>query len=295
VAWEQDMSFIGKKTVFPCVSPKMIILPRQARDKHTEIQNKYTISTGNIPDAHDFFMYKAGIDTEWPMPKKRGHQPSITLTDEDGYSVIHGHPLNGTKFFTWGSADWGKFQQVRNGQRVRSIFVWTTLICQDRLGTNTKKLDPTKVRFVQDFMAATDYDGKLSDPSHYSPWDGHERYGDYTELQVGPAASQEHVFPVVANSEYSWTEWFASWMADEEKMQHRDYNVPLQEIAEFLDGESKPALHPDMIADIDEFLSNISNIKPETHEIIHAGQPWGGLCVSFCCGLLRCVCPGWLY
>lgn len=54
---------------------------------------------GNIPDAHDFFMHKAGIDTKWPTPKKRGHQPSITLTQEDGYSVIHGHPLNGTKFF----------------------------------------------------------------------------------------------------------------------------------------------------------------------------------------------------
>lgn len=44
---------------------------------------------GNIPDAHDFFMYKAGIDTKWPMPKKRARQPSITLTDEDGHSVIH--------------------------------------------------------------------------------------------------------------------------------------------------------------------------------------------------------------
>eukprot|EP01052_Picozoa_sp_SAG31_P051685 SAG31_NODE_12390_length_945_cov_1.630024_1_plen_80_part_00 len=52
-AWEQDMSFIG-----------------------------------NIPDAHDFFMHKAGIDTQWPMPKKRGKQPFITLAAEDGYSWV---------------------------------------------------------------------------------------------------------------------------------------------------------------------------------------------------------------
>lgn len=50
-------------------------------------------------------------------------------------------------------------------------------------------------------MAATDYAGPMSNPMHYSPFDGHERTGDYTELQVGPAASQEHIFPVVANSE----------------------------------------------------------------------------------------------
>ena len=57
-AWAQDMSFIG-----------------------------------NIPAAHDFFMHKAGIETHWPMPAKRGRQPSITLVADDGYSVIHGHPL----------------------------------------------------------------------------------------------------------------------------------------------------------------------------------------------------------
>lgn len=126
-------------------------------------------------------------------------------------------------------------------------------------------------------MAATDYAGKLSNPNHYSPWDGHERAGDYTELQVGPAASQEHVFPVVGNSEYQWTEWFAGWQADPIKMQDRDYNIPLQEIAAFLDGDSKPALHPSMINDIDQFLANVSNIVPQAHEILHVGQPWGAL------------------
>ena len=56
---------------------------------------------GNIPGPHDFFMHKAGINTSWPMPDgSRGAQPYIALTQPDGHSVIHGHPLNGTKFFT---------------------------------------------------------------------------------------------------------------------------------------------------------------------------------------------------
>ena len=44
--------------------------------------------------------------------------------------MIHGHPLNGTKFFTWGECDWGKFQQ--------------------------------------DFLAATDYDGLFDSSSTLS-------------------------------------------------------------------------------------------------------------------------------
>jgi hypothetical protein len=38
----------------------------------------------------------------------------------------------------------------------------------------------------------------------------------YTELQVGPAASQMHTFPIGPStadtlSEYQWTEWFKAW------------------------------------------------------------------------------------
>ena len=67
-----------------------------------------------------------------------------------------------------------------------------------------------------------------------------ERAGDYTELQVGPAASQEHVFPVVAESEYQWTEWFAAWMADPKTMQDADYNVAMQAVATYLVRQPAP-------------------------------------------------------
>ena len=62
---------------------------------------------GNIPSSHDFFMVNAGQRTKWPH---RENQPYIAHALEDGWTVIHGHPLNGTKFFTWGEASFGKFQ-----------------------------------------------------------------------------------------------------------------------------------------------------------------------------------------
>jgi hypothetical protein len=55
---------------------------------------------GNIPSAHDFFF-------RIPKPTK----PYIAHTRVDGYTVMHAHPLNGTKFFTWGMAGFGTFQQ----------------------------------------------------------------------------------------------------------------------------------------------------------------------------------------
>jgi len=39
------------------------------------------------------------------------YTPYIAHTQEDGYVLVHGHPLNGTKFFTWGQSGPGRFMQ----------------------------------------------------------------------------------------------------------------------------------------------------------------------------------------
>jgi tetratricopeptide (TPR) repeat protein len=39
------------------------------------------------------------------------YTPYIGHTQEDGYVLIHGHPLNGTKFYTWGQSGPGRFMQ----------------------------------------------------------------------------------------------------------------------------------------------------------------------------------------
>jgi hypothetical protein len=39
------------------------------------------------------------------------YTPYIAHTEMDGYVLVHGHPLNGTKFFTWGDSGPGRFMQ----------------------------------------------------------------------------------------------------------------------------------------------------------------------------------------
>ena len=193
---------------------------------------------GNIPAGNDFFMYKAGIESKWPH---RPHQPHITWVDEDGYSVIHGHPLNGTKFFTWGAQGTG-------------------------IGD-----------FQQDFLAAADYQSDKCRQDTYDPWctSRGPRIGDYTELQIGPAATQEHVFPVLADSEYQWTEFYAAFQGDRKTMQDVDYRQPLLEVNRILD--ATPELQTDALDDMDAFMESLSDRPIQPSEILHHGSPWGYL------------------
>ena len=39
------------------------------------------------------------------------YTPYIAHTTDDGFVLVHGHPLNGTKFFTWGQSGPGRFMQ----------------------------------------------------------------------------------------------------------------------------------------------------------------------------------------
>jgi len=48
------------------------------------------------------------------IPKDKVYTPYIAhmqADDDDGYVLVHGHPLNGTKFFTWGQSGPGRFMQ----------------------------------------------------------------------------------------------------------------------------------------------------------------------------------------
>lgn len=50
------------------------------------------------------------------------YTPYIAHTDMDGYVLVHGHPLNGTKFFTWGDSGPGRFMQVHRFRIYISYF-----------------------------------------------------------------------------------------------------------------------------------------------------------------------------
>jgi hypothetical protein len=49
------------------------------------------------------------------LPADQVYTPYIGHNQEGdkGYTLIHGHPLNGTKFYTWGQSGPGRFMQVR--------------------------------------------------------------------------------------------------------------------------------------------------------------------------------------
>lgn len=55
---------------------------------------------GNLMEHNDYF-----VRIHAPQ------QPYIAHAAPDGYTVIHAHPLNGTKFFTWGQNGPGRFMQ----------------------------------------------------------------------------------------------------------------------------------------------------------------------------------------
>ena len=54
-------------------------------------------------------------------PLDRGSSPInyIAYAEEEGFVGFHGHPLNGTKFFTWGQSGPGRFMQVSQATKQR--------------------------------------------------------------------------------------------------------------------------------------------------------------------------------
>ena len=177
--------------------------------------------------------------------------PHVTHVAEDGFAVIHSHPawMNGTKFFTWGAHDQGTFNQ--------------------------------------DFLSGSDYTNakcaaNQSVAAHYDAWCSHyEHQGLYTELQVGPAASQLHTFPINGSragepvSEYQWTEWFKAWQADPAQMQHPDYRVPVAAVDAFV--ASAGGMPQAEIEGTDAFLERMSSVPPLPEHVLTTGSPWGAL------------------
>jgi len=78
------------------------------------------------------------------------YTPYIGHTDGDdksGYTLIHGHPLNGTKFFTWGQSGPGRFMQdflAGGGKRQVAITAVVTAINHRYTNTHTISIPRAK-------------------------------------------------------------------------------------------------------------------------------------------------------
>eukprot|EP00944_MAST-04C_sp_MAST-4C-sp1_P004738 g4738.t1 len=167
--------------------------------------------------------------------------PYIAHVTDDGFATIHSHPkkMKGTKFFTWGQSGMGMFQQ--------------------------------------DFMSASDYENPKCNQKYYDPYCEHYKHeGRYTELQIGPAPSQLHTFPVPKNSSYEWTEWFKSWeSSDLSKLHSPIYKEAVREVDKWM--KSKDGMQQKELDDIDKFMENLADVAPKKQNIIYEGMPWGGL------------------
>jgi hypothetical protein len=174
------------------------------------------------------------------MYVKPGVIPHITHVSEDGYTLVHSHPphLRGTKFFQWG---------------------------KDMSG-----------QFMQDFMSASDYENEKCTAPYYDPWcEEYKHEGDYTELQVGPAPTQMHTFPVPGNSVYEWSEWFKGYQAETSRVHGGNYTDAVESVNEWM--RSSAGLNQEKFKEIDDFLKSVGKMAPEKDNIMAKGMPWGGL------------------
>jgi hypothetical protein len=99
--------------------------------------------------------------------------------------------------------------------------------------------------------------------------------GRYTELQIGPAPTQMHTFPVAEESVYQWTEWFKGFMADPAAMHDPDYAVPLRKVNEWVSGPD--GMPQESVDDMDRFFEELAHVTPKPEQIVFQGMPWGGL------------------
>ena len=164
--------------------------------------------------------------------------PHITHVAPDGFSLVHSHPdwMNGTKFFQWGQNEYGVFQQ--------------------------------------DFLSASDYENEKCNADVYDPRCPHYAHeGRYTELQVGPAATQMHTFPVKARGSVEWTEWFKAFQGNVSRLHSVNYSDALSEVKEFI--QSKNGVSNERIDSVNKFFESIADLEPS--EILTKGMPWGAM------------------
>ena len=66
---------------------------------------------GKYPTDNSFIGNHQLGDMFLRIPDDQVYTPYIAHTELDGFVLVHGHPLNGTKFFTWGQSGPGRFMQ----------------------------------------------------------------------------------------------------------------------------------------------------------------------------------------
>ena len=125
-------------------------------------------------------------------------------------------------------------------------------------------------------MSASDYMNANCTEPYYDPECEHNTHeGDYTELQVGPAPTQLHTFPIAPMETYEWTEFFKGFHANTSRVHSTVYRDAVDEVGEWLD--SSAGVPEAQFDEIDAWLKSLASVAVEPENIIHHGMPWGGL------------------
>ena len=206
------------------------------------MENASFVGTGEFQSDMSYIGNHQLGDMFLRIPSNQVYTPYIGHTDTSdptGYTLIHGHSLNGTKFFTWGQSGPG--------------------------------------RFMQDFLAGGRDTPDLESDKHNHIDNNKKEYrvGDYTELQVGPAPTQMQTFHLEKNSQMSWTEWFKGFNGNPSLLADSDYSVTLDHVDQWM--KSDQGLAKTIVNDVDKFLNELSKKPVDTKDILVSGSAWGAL------------------
>lgn len=134
-------------------------------------------------------------------------------------------------------------------------------------------------------MSGSDYENpecsKDQDVPFYDPHCSHYKHeGKYTELQIGPARSQMHTFPLPGSNdpktkgEYQWTEWFKAFEGNVTEMHSSNYAKPLTHVMDWMNSPTE-GLSTSTIQSTDEWLEAMSSVAPKPEHMLYQGTPWG--------------------
>ena len=125
-------------------------------------------------------------------------------------------------------------------------------------------------------MSGSDYNTSKCTNPYYDPWcTEYEHEGAYTELQVGPAPTQMHTFPIQANSTYEWSEWFKGYAADPTRIHGSNYTDAVESVNEWMN--SSKGLDQNKFQEMDSFFETLATVAVKPENIINQGMAWGGL------------------
>lgn len=182
------------------------------------------------------------------IPADQVYTPYIghSQEGEKGYTLIHGHPLNGTKFYTWGQSGPGRFMQ-------------------DFLaGGGKRQGDYTELQVGPAPTQMQNFPVPKQSSQQWTEWFKGEEV--LTHIYLFSPACLIYIM-------YVYMHAHTGFYADEAVIRGEDYNAALEAIDQWIRSES--GMPKSATSDLDKFFESIADTPVK--EMLVQGQPWGAL------------------